>query len=70
VVRAQEYRIVLKSANINIFEAQELNREVRVSAVVKFLCPCWFGTSGGIDSTGMEFVLEELLHRTYMKSRT
>jgi len=68
-VGAGEYRIGPEDVlNINIFEAQELNREVRVSAGGDISLPLL----GSVRATGLtprelEFVLQELLHRTYMK---
>jgi polysaccharide export outer membrane protein len=66
---AQEYRIGPEDVlGINVFEAQELNREVRVSASGEISLPLL----GSVRATGLtprelEFVLQELLHRTYMK---
>ena len=68
-VSPQEYRIGSEDVlNINVFQAQELNREVRVSASGEISLPLL----GSVRATGLtprelEFVLQELLHRTYMK---
>src|SRR5229473_5231502 len=68
-VSPQEYRIGSEDVlNINVFQAQELNREVRVSANGEISLPLL----GSVRATGLtprelEFVLQELLHRTYMK---
>jgi polysaccharide export outer membrane protein len=69
VVSAQEYRIGPEDVlNINVFEAQELNREVRVSASGEISLPLLGSVrAGGLTPRELEFVLEELLHRTYMK---
>jgi polysaccharide export outer membrane protein len=68
-VSAQEYRIGPEDVlNINIFEAQELNREVRVSASGEISLPLLGSVRAvGLTSRDLEFVLQELLHRTYMK---
>ena len=68
-VSRREYRIGSEDVlNINVFEAQELNREVRVSASGEISLPLL----GSVRATGLtprelEFVLQELLHRSYMK---
>src|SRR6266702_4014144 len=65
-VSPQEYRIGSEDVlNINVFQAQELNREVRVSASGEISLPLL----GSVRATGLtprelEFVLQELLHRT------
>ena len=66
---AQEYRIGPEDVlTINIFEAQELNREVRVSASGEISLPLLGSVrAAGLTPRELEFVLEELLHRTYMK---
>jgi polysaccharide biosynthesis/export protein len=66
---AQEYRIGPEDVlNINIFEAQELNREVRVSANGEISLPLLGSVrAAGLTPRELEFVLEGLLHRTYMK---
>ncbi len=68
--RADEYRIGPEDLlEITVFEAPELNRSVRVSASGEFsLLPL----SGAVKAAGLaprelEFVLQELLRRTYMK---
>ena len=66
---AQEYRIGSEDVlNINVFEAQELNREVRVSAGGEISLPLLGSVrAAGLTPRELEFVLQELLHRTYMK---
>ncbi len=66
---AQEYRIGPDDVlNINVFEAQELNREVRVSAGGEISLPLLGSVrAAGLTPRELEFVLQELLHRTYMK---
>ncbi len=68
-VSAREYRIGSEDVlNINIFEAQELNREVRVSASGDISLPLIGSVrAAGLTPGELEFVLQELLHRTYMK---
>jgi len=68
-VSAREYRIGSEDVlNINIFEAQELNREVRVSASGDISLPLMGSIrAAGLTPGELEFVLQELLHRTYMK---
>jgi polysaccharide export outer membrane protein len=68
-VSAQEYRIGPEDVlSINIFEAQELNREVRVSASGEISLPLLGSVrAAGLTPRELEFVLQELLHRTYMK---
>ena len=68
-VSAREYRIGSEDVlNINIFEAQELNREVRVSASGDISLPLIGSVRAAELTPGeLEFVLQELLHRTYMK---
>jgi len=68
-VSAREYRIGPEDVlNINIFEAQELNREVRVSAGGDISLPLLGSVrAAGLTPRELEFVLQELLHRTYMK---
>jgi len=69
VLSAQEYRIGPEDVlNINVFEAQELNREVRVSAGGEISLPLLGSVrAAGLTPRELEFVLQELLHRTYMK---
>jgi polysaccharide export outer membrane protein len=68
-VSAQEYRIGPEDVlNINVFEAQELNREVRVSASGEISLPLLGSVrAAGLTPRELEFVLQELLHRVYMK---
>jgi polysaccharide export outer membrane protein len=68
-VNAQEYRIGPEDVlNVNVFEAQELNREVRVSAGGQISLPLLGSVrAAGLTPRELEFVLQELLHRTYMK---
>jgi polysaccharide biosynthesis/export protein len=68
-VSSQEYRIGPEDVlNINVFEAQELNREVRVSASGEISLPLLGAVrAAGLTPRELEFVLQELLHRTYMK---
>jgi len=68
-VSAGEYRIGPEDVlNINIFEAQELNREVRVSAGGDISLPLLGSVrAAGLTPRELEFVLQGLLHRTYMK---
>ena len=68
-VSTGEYRIGPEDVlNINIFEAQELNREVRVSAGGDISLPLLGSVrAAGLTPRELEFVLQELLHRTYMK---
>jgi polysaccharide export outer membrane protein len=69
VLSAQEYRIGPEDVlNINVFEAQELNREVRVSAGGEISLPLLGSVRAvGLTPRELEFVLQELLHPTYMK---
>jgi len=66
---AQEYRIGPEDVlNINVFEAQELNREVRVSSAGEISLPLLESVhAAGLTPRELELVLEELLRRTYMK---
>ena len=68
-VAAEDYRIGPEDVlNINVFEAQELNREVRVSASGEISLPLLGSVrAAGLTPRELEFVLQELLHRTYMK---
>jgi polysaccharide export outer membrane protein len=68
-VTAQEYRIGPEDVlSISVFEAQELNREVRVSASGEVSLPLLGSVrAAGLTPRELEFVLQELLHRTYMK---
>ena len=66
---AEEYRIGPEDVlSINVFEAQELNREVRVSANGEISLPLLSSVrAAGLTPRELELVLQELLHRTYMK---
>jgi polysaccharide export outer membrane protein len=68
-VGAQEYQIGVDDLlSINVFEAQELNRDVRVSAGGEISLPLLGAVrAGGLTPRELEIVLQELLHRTYMK---
>jgi polysaccharide export outer membrane protein len=65
----QEYRIGPEDViNINVFQAQELNRELRVAASGEISLPLLGAVqAAGLTPRGLEFVLEELLRRNYMK---
>jgi len=66
---AEDYRIGPQDLlEISVFEAPELNRSVRVSASGEISLPL-LGTVQAVNLTpqALEFVLEELLRRTYMK---
>lgn len=53
---------------ITVFEAPELNRQVRVSAGGEISLPLLGAVrAAGLSPRGLESVLEELLRRTYMK---
>ena len=69
IVSAQEYHIGPDDLlSINVFEAPELNREVRVSAGGEISLPLLGAVrAAGLTPRELEFVLQELLHRTYMK---
>jgi polysaccharide export outer membrane protein len=66
---AQEYHIGPDDLlSINVFEAQELNRDVRVSAGGEISLPLLGAVrAAGLTPRELEMVLQELLHRTYMK---
>jgi polysaccharide biosynthesis/export protein len=66
---SQEYRIGPEDVlSINVFEAQELNREVRVSVSGEISLPLLGSVrAAGLTPRELEFLLQELLHRTYMK---
>jgi polysaccharide export outer membrane protein len=66
---AQEYHIGPDDLlSINVFEAQELNRDVRVSAGGEISLPLLGAVhAAGLTPRELEIVLQELLHRTYMK---
>jgi polysaccharide export outer membrane protein len=69
IVRPQEYRIGPDDViDINVFQAQELNREVRVAASGEISLPLIGAVqAAGLTPRGLEFVLQELLRRNYMK---
>jgi polysaccharide export outer membrane protein len=66
---AQEYHVGPDDLlSINVFEAQELNRDVRVSAGGEISLPLLGAVrAAGLTPRELEMVLQELLHRTYMK---
>jgi len=66
---AQDYRIGFDDVlDINVFEAQELNREVRVSSAGEISLPLLESVhAAGLTPRELELVLEALLRRTYMK---
>ncbi len=66
---AEDYRIGPEDLlAISVFEAPEMNREVRVSASGEISLPLLEGVkAAGLTPRELEFVLQELLHRTYMK---
>ncbi len=66
---ANEYRIGPEDLlEITVFEAPELNRSVRVSASGEFSLPLLGAVkAAGLTPRELEFVLQELLRRTYMK---
>jgi polysaccharide biosynthesis/export protein len=65
----QEYRIGSEDVlDINVFEAQEMNREVRVSASGEISFPLLGAVrAAGLTPRELEMVLQELLHQKYMK---
>jgi len=65
----EDYRIGAEDLlEISVFEAPELNRTARVAAGGEISLPL-LGTvqAGGLTPRELEFVLQELLRRTYMK---
>jgi len=66
---ANEYRIGPEDLlEITVFEAPELNRSVRISATGEFSLPLLGAVKAvGLTPRELEFVLQELLRRTYMK---
>jgi polysaccharide export outer membrane protein len=66
---AEDYRIGPEDLlEISVFEAPELNRAVRVSASGEISLPLIGAVqSAGLTPKTLEFVLEELLRRSYMK---
>jgi polysaccharide export outer membrane protein len=65
----QDYRIGFDDVlDINVFEAQELNREVRVSSAGEISLPLLDSVHvAGLTPRELELVLQELLRRKYMK---
>src|SRR5436853_4394106 len=65
----QDYRIGFDDVlDISVFEAPELNREVRVSSAGEISLPLLDSVHvAGLTPRESELVLEELLRRTYMK---
>lgn len=65
----QDYRIGFDDVlDISVFEAQELNREVRVSSAGDISLPLLESVhAAGLTPRELELVLEALLRRTYMK---
>ena len=68
-VGPQDYRIGFDDVlDINVFEAQELNREVRVSSAGEISLPLLDSVHvAGLTPRELELVLQELLRRKYMK---
>jgi polysaccharide export outer membrane protein len=66
---AEDYRIGPQDLlEISVFEAPELNRAVRVSASGEISIPLVGAVqAAGLTPKALEFVLQELLRRTYMK---
>lgn len=64
-----DYRIGPEDVlEVNVFEAQELNRQVRVSATGEVSLPLLGAVqAAGLTSRELEITLQELLRRTYMK---
>ena len=67
--RPQDYRIGFDDVlDVNVFEAQELNREVRVSSAGEISLPLLDSVHvAGLSPREVELVLQELLRRKYMK---
>lgn len=65
----QDYRIGFDDVlDVNVFEAQELNREVRVSSAGEISLPLLDSVHvAGLTPRELEIVLQELLRRKYMK---
>lgn len=65
----QDYRIGFDDVlDVNVFEAQELNREVRVSSAGEISLPLLDSVHvAGLTPREVELVLQELLRRKYMK---
>jgi polysaccharide biosynthesis/export protein len=68
-VSLREYMIGPEDVlDINVFEAQEMNREVRVSATGEISLPLLGAVrAAGLTPRELETSLEELLHQKYMK---
>jgi len=66
---AEDYRIGPQDLlEISVFEAPELNRAVRVSASGEISLPLLGAVqASGVTPKALEFVLQELLRRSYMK---
>jgi polysaccharide biosynthesis/export protein len=66
---AEDYRIGPQDLlEISVFEAPELNRTVRVSASGEISLPLLGAVqAAGVTPKALEFVLQELLRRSYMK---
>jgi len=69
VTTPNEYRIGPEDlVDVTVFEAPELNRSVRVSASGEISLPLLGAVkAAGLTPRELEFVLQELLRRTYMK---
>ena len=69
VALPNEYRIGPEDlVDVTVFEAPELNRSVRVSASGEISLPLLGAVkAAGLTPRELEFVLQELLRRTYMK---
>src|SRR5437764_11258526 len=65
----QDYRIGFDDVlDVSVFEAQELNREVRVSSAGEISLPLLDSVhAAGLTPRELELVLQELLRRKYMK---
>lgn len=65
----EEYRIGPEDViDVNVFQAQELNREVRVASSGEISLPLIGAVrAAGLTPRGLEFVIQELLRRNYMK---
>lgn len=65
----RDYRIGFDDVlDVNVFEAQELNREVRVSSAGEISLPLLDSVRvAGLTPRELELVLQELLRRKYMK---
>ena len=67
---SEDYRIGAEDLlEITVFEAPELNRSLRVSASGEISLPLLGGIkAAGLTPRALEFVVEELLRRAYMKN--